>query len=358
MLESKSTFLQVDLLLSATKEQEFKVLSLGSGWNTSLPASPTWAFLCKAGGQISMTMEVSELLSQMALDTSGQALRSSTPKRPVSLALASSLPLKLDNFAKLVDTSSQVNIPDDVKEDDPTLEEIHTSPSHPDGTPEGRSDAPPLDAAQLQEEVNKALGCLLVMESTIDLHRRKEISDFGMALQHNESKVTKARKTEKGLCAHTIREAEACHMALIGEAKIHHVACIKEAEADCARALAEAENHCFTAIREAESQGALQAHLIQQSHAKNMQHLEAEAINEERMDCLTFLATCCSALRASPPKAHGILVTPFHLLLGNAPMSALLSIPPGLSPFQLEPAPWTTPASTTKAPKPLPQPNW
>ena len=34
-----------------------------------------------------MTMEVSELLSQVALDTSSQALGCSNPKRPVSLAL-------------------------------------------------------------------------------------------------------------------------------------------------------------------------------------------------------------------------------------------------------------------------------
>ena len=90
-----------------------------------------------------MTMEVSELLSQMALDISSQASGSSTPNRPVSLALASSLPLKLEDCGKLVDTSSQVNIPDDADVDDPTLEEIHASPSHPDGTPEGSSDALP-----------------------------------------------------------------------------------------------------------------------------------------------------------------------------------------------------------------------
>ena len=96
-----------------------------------------------------MNMEVSKLLSWVTLDTSGQASGSSTPKRPVSLALASSLPLKLDDFAKMVDTFSQVSIPDDMKVDNPTLEEIHSSPSHPDGTPEGSSDVPPLDATQL-----------------------------------------------------------------------------------------------------------------------------------------------------------------------------------------------------------------
>ena len=67
-----------------------------------------------------MTMEVSKLLSQAVLDTSGLEPRSSTPKRPGSLALATPLPLKLEDSAKSVDTSSQVSIPDDVEMDDPT----------------------------------------------------------------------------------------------------------------------------------------------------------------------------------------------------------------------------------------------
>ena len=87
MLKGKSTFLQVDLSQSATKKQESKTPSLGDVLNPTPAGSPTWAFPPKVEGQISMTMEVSELLSQAALDTSGIASRSSTPKRPGSLAL-------------------------------------------------------------------------------------------------------------------------------------------------------------------------------------------------------------------------------------------------------------------------------
>ena len=153
-----------------------------------------------------------------------------------------------------------------------------------------------------------------------------------MALCQNESEITKAIKEAKALCACTIRDVEAHWAALMTTAKIQHATCIKEVEANCAPALAEAENSCSTAIREAESKGTSQAHSIQQSHAKDMQHLEAEAIEEERRDHLAFLATCSTAFRTSPPKAHGIMVTPFHLLLENAPMSTLLSIPLGVSP--------------------------
>ena len=139
----------MDLLQSATKEQEFKVLPLGSGSNTALLASPTQTSPPKVESQVSMTMEVSELLSQTALDTSGQASGGSTPKRPVSLALASSLALKPEDSTRPVDISSQVSIPNKEEVDDPMLEGIHASPSHSDGTPEGSSNAPPLEVAQL-----------------------------------------------------------------------------------------------------------------------------------------------------------------------------------------------------------------
>ena len=75
-----------------------------------------------------MTMEVSKLLSQAALDTSGIGSGSSTPRRLASLALATLLPLKLEDSAKPVDASSQVSAPEDVEMDDPTLEKIHVSP--------------------------------------------------------------------------------------------------------------------------------------------------------------------------------------------------------------------------------------
>ena len=72
-------------------------------------------------------MEVSELLSHAVLDTSGLAFRSSTPKRPGSLVLAAALPLKLEDSAKPVDTSSQVSAPEDMEMDISTLKEIQAS---------------------------------------------------------------------------------------------------------------------------------------------------------------------------------------------------------------------------------------
>ena len=67
MLKGKSTFLQVDLYQSTTKAQEPKAPSLGSGLSPTPAGSPTQAFPPKAEGQISMTMEVSELLFWAAM---------------------------------------------------------------------------------------------------------------------------------------------------------------------------------------------------------------------------------------------------------------------------------------------------
>ena len=170
--------LQVDLSQSATKEQESKTLSLGGGLSPTPAASPTRAFPPKVEGQICMTMEVSELLSWAVLDTSGLASKSFTPKRPGSLALATLVPLKLEDSAKLVDTSSQVSTPEDVEMDNPTLEEIHASLPPLIKTLEPSGEAP-VDVAQLQEEANKALGHLLVTRSSLDAWQRKQVLTLG-----------------------------------------------------------------------------------------------------------------------------------------------------------------------------------
>ena len=122
---------------------------------------------------------------------------------------------------------------------------------------------------------------------------------------------------------------------LISEAEAWQATCIKEAEANCASIIAEAENFCSMVIRKAESHSTKQACSIQQSHAEGMQDLEMEAIGEEGKDHLSFLTTCRAALWASHPKDCGVLVTPFHLLLGSVPLSILLNIPPQYLPLNM-----------------------
>ena len=128
MLDDMSTLLQVDLSQFTMQGRESNAPFLSSSSTCTFPTCLAMVPPPKVGSQVSMTMEVSELLLWVALDTSSQALGSSSPKRPVSPALRASPSLRLEGFAKSVDTSSQTSlqasIPDNAEPDDLTLEEI------------------------------------------------------------------------------------------------------------------------------------------------------------------------------------------------------------------------------------------
>ena len=94
--------------------------------------------------------------------------------------------------------------PDDVEMEDASLEQIPTAPSPTAKTPGLSSDALPLDAANLWEKANKAMGDLLVIKSSIDAHQWKLVSEFGMVLHQNDSKTVESIKEAKAVCAHSI----------------------------------------------------------------------------------------------------------------------------------------------------------
>ena len=162
-----------------------------------------------------------------------------------------------------------------------------------------------------------------MIKSSIDACQWKLVSKFGMTLCQNESKTKESIKEAKALCAHSIREAE----ALCAHS-------IREAKTNCTYSIKEAGAHCSTAIREAETWGASQASSIQQSHAKGIQSLEEEAIEEESKGQLNFLSACQAILEASPLKSYGMLLASHQVLLGHTLTSHLFSIPQGASPCQ------------------------
>ena len=92
MPRGEPIYLSVDIPQSAIKGKESKAPSPGSHSIPILNASPTRAPLPKVGGWVSMTMEVRELLSWVALDTSGQASGSSTLNKLEPMVLVTSLP--------------------------------------------------------------------------------------------------------------------------------------------------------------------------------------------------------------------------------------------------------------------------
>ena len=186
----------------------------------------------------------------------------------------------------------------------------------------------PEEVILLQEEINSAMGCLLMTRASIDTHQRKQVSDFKMAICQNKPEATEA-----------IREAKGHWGAAIREAETQHATTIREAEAHCTTTITEVEACCAADIREAESLCADHAHTIWQSHSNNMQHLEREAIEEEGKDCQSFLATCRIDLKVCPPEAHGVLMCPLQLLMGNMSLATLLAIPSQVSTAREEPTP-------------------
>ena len=233
-------------------------------------------------------MEVRNLLSQAMLDTSGHVSGNSTPKRPNPMLILTPPPHKLRDLSRLVYTSSQVSTPDDAEMVEASLEEIPTAISPIAKTLGSSSGTPPADASHLQEKANKALGELLATNTSINTHRQKVVWELGMELYQN-SKTVESSKEARAICAHVTQDAEALCSATV-----------KEAKATCACTVWEDEALCSTAIRDVEIQGASQADSLQWKHAKAIQYLEEQVIQEEGKSQIDFLSAYQAAIQASP----------------------------------------------------------
>ena len=81
--------------------------------NTSAPTSPTHLTMkhpSGVGGYISITAEVQDLFSHVALDTSSQASGGPTMKRPASTTLGAPPSSKVEDSSELLATSSQASL--------------------------------------------------------------------------------------------------------------------------------------------------------------------------------------------------------------------------------------------------------
>ena len=173
-------------------------------------------------------------------------------------------------------------------------------------------------------------------------------------------RATEAIKEAKALCAWTIQDMETHCTVLIWKAEVQ-ACCLYQGDwgwlHSClsrGRELLLNSHQGGRVLRHFPSSAQFNNHI-----AKDIQCLEVQRpLREEGRDHLTFLAACCTTLRASPPEAHRIMVIPFHLLLWNAPTSALLSIPLGVSPPEQEPAPQTPPSSALAVTRPSPWSKW
>ena len=114
LIRGESIYLEIDILQSMADEPDQEALAI-SEHSTIIIASLHKTTSPKSEGEISMTMEVRSLLSQVMLDTSGHRSGNLTPRRPNPVVILTPPPHKLKELPKPVDTSSQVSTLDDVE---------------------------------------------------------------------------------------------------------------------------------------------------------------------------------------------------------------------------------------------------
>ena len=172
LTRDKSIYLKVEIPQSIMQESGWKALPPGR-CPSILMASPVKTTPPKLEREVSMMMEVRDLLSQVMLDMSSHMSGNLTPKRPNPMVILTPPPHKLRDLSGPVHTSSQVNILDDAEMAEASLEEIPTATSPKAKTPRPSHGTPLADASHLQEKANKALGKLLATKSFIDTHQWK-----------------------------------------------------------------------------------------------------------------------------------------------------------------------------------------
>ena len=291
-------------------------------------------------------MEVRSLLSRAMLDMSGHRSGNSTPRRPNPVVILIPPPHKLKELPKLVDTSSQVSILDDVKMAEASLEGVPTTISPIAVTTRSRSITPPADVAELQDNANKALEELLATKLSMDAHRQRAIWELSMELHWNRSETAESIKEARAICSHVTLDAEALCFATVKEAKVTYIQTIKEAKATCT--IWKAKTACSVAIRVAKTQGASQAKSLHRQHAKTIQDLEEQVIREEGRSQTDFLSACQAALHTSPAELKGVLLASYHILLGQAPTSHPFTLSQGASPAEQQ-------SSSAAPPMPVPK---
>ena len=137
----ESVYLDIDIPQPMAKESDWKASPLG-GCSTIIISSPLKTTPLKPEIEVSMTMEVRSLLSQVILDMSSHGSGNSTPKRPNPVVILTPPSHKLKDLPKLVDTSSQVSAQEDVKMAEASLGEVPTTIFPIAAAPRSRSVTP------------------------------------------------------------------------------------------------------------------------------------------------------------------------------------------------------------------------
>ena len=281
---SKYIYLRIDIPSPPVEELDQKISPLGKV-STLLIASPHKPSPKSEG---SMTMEVSNLLSQAVLEASSCESEHSFPRRPTPAVVLMTPPQKPEGQIWPVDTSSQASI----EEMEASLEGIHASISPIAAVSITGSISPPEHIMELWTSANKALHDLLTTKASIDAHQQRAMWELNIALHQSQSKAAASIKEAKAACSQATLNAHATCSWLTLEAKTNCSWAILEAKTTCSMAVKKAtttRGHmvqkakatCSKSISELEAHRVLQAELLHREHGSIMWDLEGQVIEEE-----------------------------------------------------------------------------
>ena len=258
LITSKHFYLEIDIPSPPIEEPDHKMLPL-KDIPTILITSPP-----KSKG--SMTMEVSNLLSQAVLEVSSCGSQQSSPRRPTTAVVLMSLPQKPEGLPPLADTSSQASI----DEGEASLEDIPTNISPIAAVSGSNSTSPLMDLTELLTNANKALDDLVSTKGPIDARRWRAVWDLGMMLYQNESQAAMTVKEARVICSQKALDIQTACFQLILEARTIYLAAVKEAKTTRGPLLQETEATCFKATCEDKAQRATQATMLHKKHGRYM----------------------------------------------------------------------------------------
>ena len=164
-------YLEIDIPSLPMEEPDQKIPPLGEV-STILITSPHKSPQKSEG---SMTMEVSNLLSQAVLEAFNCESKCSSPRRSTTAVVLMTPPQKPEGLPQTVDTSSQASI----EETEASVEDIPTNISSIATVSRSGSVSPSMNLAELQTNANRALDYLLNTKGSIDARRWRAVWELG-----------------------------------------------------------------------------------------------------------------------------------------------------------------------------------
>ena len=325
IISNEHPYLEIDI--PPKGESDTKVLLISDTQTTNPPES----FYNPEG---SMTAEVTHLLDQAIMEVSS----SRSKQFSLEKITIEDLPQKSEVTVLPVDTSSQASI----KEAEESFEDIPTNISQIAAFYSSRSASPPVDSSELHASTNRAIDNMLHLKRFLDIKRQSATWELEVLLCQNEFQGVASIAAAKAIYSQAVLEAKASFQATIMEAKTTRCHSIQAAEVACSKAISNAEAQTYS-----------QAMMFQEEHSKYLWSLGEEAFEEESRSCHEILSSCQATLYHSTQPLRGVLAASYHLLLGQAPPSPTLILPPRTPSVEEQPSTATPPVPTPKqSPRP------